>query len=43
LTNAACKSTLKRDDAAFQPRHHGLSPYEQLLLLFGLSVWVRVL
>jgi len=43
LTNPAHSSTLKGDEAALHLRHHGLSPVQQLLLLFGLSVWVRVL
>jgi hypothetical protein len=41
LTNSLSSSRLVAD--AFLHRQHGLSPLQQLLLLYGLSVCVRVL
>lgn len=41
LTNGPSSSSLVVD--AFLHRQHGLSPFQQLLLLYGLSVCVRVL
>jgi hypothetical protein len=41
LTNSLSSSRLVVD--AFLHRQHGLSPLQQLLLLYGLSVCVRVL
>jgi hypothetical protein len=41
LTNGLSSFRLVLD--AFLHRQHGLSPFQQLLLLYGLSVCVRVL